>query len=74
MAGALRYFAESIGLDVIASKLGGALPEYRIDLGICLHSPQYDELCDNPPDNIVSFTDAVFLADGMNPAAVCQML
>jgi hypothetical protein len=45
-----------------------------VDLGFCLHSPEYDELCDNPPEKINAFTNAVFAAEGMNPETADRCL
>ena len=38
------------------------------DLGFCLHSPEYDELCNNPPDDIASFVNAIYAAEHLDPA------
>lgn len=45
-----------------------------VDLGFCLHSPEYDELCDNPPDDIDAFVNAVYVAEGLDPATADRAL
>ncbi len=45
-----------------------------VDLGFCLDWQQYDELCEKPPDNVVSFVDAVFVAQRMEPAVADRAL
>jgi hypothetical protein len=38
-----------------------------VDLGFCLHGDEYDRLVDTPPASAAAFSDAVFLAQGINP-------
>jgi hypothetical protein len=45
-----------------------------IELGFCIHSPHYDKLCDHPPDDAISFTDAVVQAEGMNVTTIDRTL
>jgi hypothetical protein len=45
-----------------------------VKLGFCLHSPHYDDLCDYPPDNVASFTDAVVVAEGMDVTTIDRAL
>jgi nitrous oxide reductase len=45
-----------------------------VDLGICLHSPESDQLCDDPPEDVAAFVDAVFTAEGMDPTTADRHL
>jgi hypothetical protein len=38
-----------------------------VDLGFCLPPAEHNRLCDDPPQDVVLFTDAVFRAEGLNP-------
>ena len=37
------------------------------DLGFCLPSDEHKRISSNPPDDVIAFVDAVFIAEGMNP-------
>ena len=39
-----------------------------IEYGFCLPPAAYDELTSNPPPDVRAFTDAVFAAEGLDPA------
>ncbi len=43
------------------------LSKLCIDLGFCLSPKEENQLLEMPPDDVGSFTDAVFLAEGINP-------
>jgi len=43
------------------------LSKLCIELGFCLSPEEDTKLVESPPDNIDDFTDAVFLAEGLNP-------
>ena len=47
-------------LDTLFSKL-------CVGLGFCLPPENENRLRRNPPDNVDDFTNAVFLAEGLNP-------
>ena len=38
-----------------------------VDLGFCLPPDELQQLENTPPSDVRSFTDAVFVAEGMNP-------
>lgn len=40
-----------------------------VELGICLQGETYDRLVDSPPSSAAAFTDAVFRAQGLDPAS-----
>lgn len=39
-----------------------------VELGMCLHGEAYDRLVDSPPSGAAEFTEAVFRAQGLDPA------
>jgi hypothetical protein len=43
------------------------LDKLCVDLGFCLPPQEQVRLSANPPDDVCAFTDAVFLAEGLNP-------
>ena len=43
------------------------LGKHCVDLGFCLPSDAQDQLIENPPGDTKAFTDAVFVAEGMDP-------
>ena len=43
------------------------LDKLCIDLGFCLPPQEKDRLMHAPPDDVMTFTDAVFTAEGLNP-------
>lgn len=43
------------------------LYELCVRLGFCLPPEDQDRLRENPPPDVRSFTDAVFLAEGLDP-------
>jgi hypothetical protein len=50
-----------------ASEVETLLRQLCVDLGFCLPPDAHDRLVDNPPADARSFTDAVFVAEGLNP-------
>ncbi|MEX0734236.1 MAG: hypothetical protein WD944_01365 [Steroidobacteraceae bacterium] len=38
-----------------------------VDLGFCLPPQEQHRLSQNPPSDIIAFTEAVFIAEGLNP-------
>ena len=44
------------------------LSKLCIDLGLCLPPADQDGLAAEPPSDVRAFTDAVFLAEGLDPA------
>ena len=45
-----------------------------VDLGFCLHPPESDQLCDDPPEDVTAFVDAVFAAERMGPKPASRAL
>ena len=45
-----------------------------VELGFCLQAPHCDRLCDDPPDTVSAFADAVVLAEGMNVTTIDRHL
>jgi hypothetical protein len=43
------------------------LDKLCIDLGFCLPPAEQVQLCNDPPETALAFTDAVFRAEGLNP-------
>ncbi len=40
-----------------------------LELGFCFHGETYDRLVDAPPADAAAFTNAVFLAEGLDPTS-----
>ena len=40
-----------------------------VELGFCFKGETYDRLVDSPPTDAAAFTDAVFLAQGLDPSS-----
>ena len=51
--------------DDLYSDVQRLLNELCIGLGFCLPPDEQRRLCESPPHDVDSFTDAVFLAEGM---------
>ena len=43
------------------------LDKLCIDLGFCLPPEEYTKLSNSPPTTVKAFTDAVFVAEGLEP-------
>lgn len=43
------------------------LSKLCIEMGFCLPPSEHQRLVDAPPQDVRAFTDAVFVAEGMNP-------
>jgi hypothetical protein len=43
------------------------LSDLCVRYGFCLPSEEHDRLLDNPPQDVLSFVDAVYIAEGLNP-------
>jgi hypothetical protein len=41
-----------------------------VDMGLCLAPIEYERLVHDAPTNVKAFVDAVFLAEGLDPATV----
>ena len=50
-----------------AAEVESLLSKLCIDLGFCLPPEDENRLRKNPPSDVDTFTDAVFLAEGINP-------
>jgi hypothetical protein len=55
--------SKSLGPSEVETLLG----QLCVDLGFCLPAESQDVLIDNPPSDPQAFTDAVFVAEGLNP-------
>ena len=40
-----------------------------VELGFCFHGETYDRLVDTPPADAAAFTDAVLIAQGLEPTS-----
>ncbi len=49
------------------SELESLLDDLCIGYGFCLPSEEHDKLLANPPQDVIAFVDAVFIAEGLNP-------
>ena len=56
----------SAGRHITAEKAERLLGVLCVTYGFCLHSPEYDDLCDSPPESPRAFLDAVFRAEGFS--------
>ena len=43
------------------------LNDLCVDLGFCLPPDEYARLLASPPDSVQAFTNAVFMAEGLDP-------
>lgn len=43
------------------------------ELGICFHGEPYNRLVDTPPADAAAFTDAVFVAQGLDPTSHARL-
>jgi len=50
------------------------LDELCVDLGFCLPPGEYRAIVDDPPESVPAFVDAVFAAEGMEPATADRHL
>ena len=49
------------------SEVKSLLDDLCIGYGFCLPSEEHDKLLANPPQDVIAFVDAVFIAEGLNP-------
>ena len=49
------------------SEVQALLYNLCVELGFCLPPKESDRLLETPPEDVNAFTEAVFLAEGMNP-------
>lgn len=52
---------------VVAESL---LSKLCVELGFCLPPESHNQLVESPPNTVEDFTNAVFLAEGLNPEYV----
>lgn len=50
-----------------SAEVESLLSKLCIDLGFCLPPEDEEHLRENPPSDVDTFTDAVFLAEGLDP-------
>lgn len=55
-------------MSLIESDVEALLYRVCVDLGLCLDPVTYDQLVTNAPGDVDAMTDAIFAAEGMNPA------
>jgi len=48
-------------------EVGWLLHELCVDLGFCLSPDDQAQLLDSPPSDVDAFTDAVLVAEGLDP-------
>ncbi len=53
-----------------ATEVAWLLDKLCVDVGLCLAPSRRQELQQNPPLDPITFTDAVFLAEGLDPSMV----
>ena len=56
-------------ITLTAAEIENLLTKLCIDLGFCLPPSAISRLQKTPPEDIDSFTDAVFTAEGLDPLA-----
>jgi hypothetical protein len=57
-----------------ASEVESLLSKLCVDLGFCLPPSAQEQLKENPPTDAKGFTDAVFIAEGLDPFAANRHL
>lgn len=55
------------GITLSSAEVTSLLSKLCIELGFCLPPEEDAKLVESPPDTIDAFTDAVFLAEGLQP-------
>jgi len=55
-------------MNLMESDVEALLYRVCVDLGLCLDPGTYDHLVTHAPDDADAMTDAIFAAEGMNPA------
>ena len=48
-------------------ELESLLADLCVGYGFCLPSIEHDKLLATPPQDVIAFVDAVFIAEGLNP-------
>jgi hypothetical protein len=66
----VNHLPKALGPDEVERLLG----KLCVNLGFCLPPDVQDQLIENPPDNTQAFTDAVFIAEGLNPQTASREL
>jgi len=59
----MDILSKAPGPDEVEALLG----KLCVDLGFCLPPDAQDRLIDDPPSDFEAFTNAIFIAEGMNP-------
>jgi hypothetical protein len=62
-----------MAIPMSATRVDRLLSELCVDLGFCLPPEDQERLRDSPPSTIDAFTDAVFIAEGMDPLVPPQL-
>jgi hypothetical protein len=61
-------------MTLMESDVEALLYRVRVDLGLCLDPESYDQLVIHAPGDVDAMTDAIFAADGVNPATADRAL
>jgi len=61
-------------MSLMDSDVEALLYRVCVDLGLCLDPGSYDHLVTHAPENVDAMTDAIFAAEGMNPASADRAL
>jgi hypothetical protein len=62
-----------MAIPMAATRVDRLLAELCVELGFCLPPEDRERLRDSPPSTIDDFTDAVFIAEGMDPLVHPQL-
>jgi len=57
-----------VAIVLSPTKLESLLYHICVKYGFCLRLAEYERLCANPPTEVTAFTDAVYRAEGLDPA------
>lgn len=64
---ALRCRRGRLAVVPTSDEISRLLDTLCVRLGFCLPPVEKQRLCENPPSGVLAFTDAVFIAEGMDP-------
>jgi len=61
-------------MSLMESDVEALLYRVCVDLGLCLDPGTYDHLAIHAPEDVDAMTDAIFAAEGINPANADRVL
>ena len=61
-------------MSLMESDVEALLYRVCVDLGLCLEPGTYEHLATHAPDDVDAMTDAIFAAEGINPANADRVL